>query len=128
MTDVLLFASVILEDDAVEEFMRLVNAYPGFSGRRGMTAMKDDWYGGSKVMQAFVAGGAFNYLDITGFVEHLRGIRWGETLAEPLFVQLCIQHEDDEGFAIVEIYRPEPSDGPFNPEYFDIPPLGSSDA
>ena len=57
------------------------------------------WYGGSKMLETNICIGAFNYLKVDELIEHLREIKW----EEPKNVQLIIQNQNDEKFAIKEL-------------------------
>jgi hypothetical protein len=56
------------------------------------------WYGGTKALQANVAIGAFNHLNLDGLLQHIRNnVEWGEVE----WAQLCVQGEYDEnGFTL----------------------------
>ena len=72
----------------------------------GIVSINDDklpkgWYGGTKYMECNIFIGAFNYIDLRKFVEHLKSIKW----EDPEDVQLIIREQDDFGFRIVNIFR-----------------------
>lgn len=57
------------------------------------------WYGGTKMLEAPLALGAFNHLDLEGLITHLKSIPW----EEPQEVQLIVQEQEDEKFRIIEL-------------------------
>ena len=60
--------------------------------------------GGNKCLQAYIAVGAVNYMDVPGFIEHCRSVvRWEWYCTD--FAQLVIQDEHADGFGLVEVYR-----------------------
>lgn len=82
-------------------------------GRPGLREIPQAVIGGGKAMQASVAAGAFNYLDIPAFIAHCRRIDWKRL--EPWgYVQLLLKDENDAGFGLVEVYRVPDSDPAFD--------------
>lgn len=93
------------DDDFGASMIPKINAF--FGASRGFVHVdevdKGNWYGGHKRIQANVAIGAFNYLDLDGLRAHLRSLDWA---AEDVrWVQLCYSLEEDEGFTLEAIWR-----------------------
>lgn len=59
----------------------------------------DGHAGGDKAMQCDVFIGAINYLDINGFIEVFKSIKW----EYPEDIQLLIKDEHDDKFKLYEI-------------------------
>jgi len=59
-----------------------------------------DWYGGHKRLECYLAIAAFNYLDLTALVRHLRSLPW----YHPEDVQLFIKREVDDRFQLIDIF------------------------
>jgi hypothetical protein len=57
------------------------------------------WCGGTKFMEARIYMGAFNHLDLSAFLNHLRKIRWEDRDC----VQLIVKEQDDDKFRIIEL-------------------------
>ena len=62
-------------------------------------ALPTDWTGGNKRMCAGVSVGAFNGMDLAGFLAHLRSIRWDA----PRKVQVFVMEEEDERFRLIDV-------------------------
>lgn len=59
------------------------------------------WYGGSKMMEANVFLGAFNYLDLDSLIVYLKEeIQWND----PMSVQLIVKKQDDYKFQIIDLF------------------------
>ena len=89
-----------LDDD--ESMRPKVNAF--FPEGRGLVSIKDPklpcgWYGGSKGFEASIAIGAFNYLDMKGFVQHLASIDW----PHPISIQIMYKGQEDLKFSIIDV-------------------------
>lgn len=90
-----------------------VNAYFERDQIRPLVSVDDPalprgWYGGSKMLEAFLFLGAFNHLDLRRFIDHLKSLPW----ECPENVQLIVREQDDERFRIVglgDAANPEPS-------------------
>ncbi len=96
VTDVLLTGGLELED-----MVAMVNLF--FDPGPGLAMVDGRQVGGSKCLQATVLIGAFNYLDLSGFVAHLRELPWPRWSTER--IRLFVQEENDEcGFHEVEIW------------------------
>lgn len=86
-------------------FTRLaeVNAYLERDQSRPPVSVDDPalprgWYGGSKVLEAFLFLGAFNHLDLRRFIDHLKTLPW----ACSENVQLSVREQDDVRFRIID--------------------------
>src|SRR5262249_51788655 len=80
-----------------------VNAF--FSEGTGFVSVEDaqlprGWYGGTKYLEASLAQGAFNHLDLDALVAHLRTIEW----PNPEDVQLLVREQEAGRFRIVNIF------------------------
>lgn len=97
VTDIIL----VFDTDArePEDVLESVNAF--FEGR-GKLAHLTPKMGGTKHPQLEVAGGSFNYLDIEGFLDHLRSVDWGGGFS---WASVAIQDEHDQGAGWIEVYR-----------------------
>lgn len=98
-----IFSHSILEDDYI---MGVVNDFFGDTRMDKPLISCDDnhrvpigWYGGSKMLEARVYIGAFNYFNIGEFMKHLKLIDW----EFPEYVQLIIQEDGDEQFRIIQM-------------------------
>jgi hypothetical protein len=74
---------------------------------RGLVSISDSslpagWYGGSKYFEANLYLGAFNYLLLNEFVEHLRSVSW----QSPEDVQVIVMEQEDERFRIINVFPP----------------------
>ena len=93
----------ILED--AESRMEEVSRF--FESERSFVSIHDEklprkWYGGSKFMERPLYLGAFNYLNVHKFLDHLKlKVKW----RYPEEVQLIIKQQDDNGFSILTIPR-----------------------
>lgn len=61
------------------------------------------WYGGTKMLEAELWIGAFNYINLEDLVEHLENIDWGGDY-EKEEVQLIIKDQDDKRFRILNLF------------------------
>lgn len=52
------------------------------------------WYGGSKMLECDIYIAAFNYMDVAGWIAHLRSLPW----PQPNQVQLFLREQDDDIF------------------------------
>jgi hypothetical protein len=75
--------------------------------------LPDGWYGGTKYLECRLAIAAFNHLDFEELIHHLWYIDFSR-LYDCRWVQLLIEHQDFDGFGIIEIYRDEYCDPPFS--------------
>ena len=57
-------------------------------------------YGGSKFLERDVAIGAFNYLLLAEFLDHLRGVKW----ENPGDVQVIVCEQDDDRFRTIDVF------------------------
>lgn len=77
-----------------------INAYFE-DGRRGFVSvdspeLPSGWYGGTKMLEARLYIGAFNYFDLEGFKNFLRSIHW----EYPEEIQLIVKEHHDDVFRI----------------------------
>lgn len=86
VTNVILCYS-FLEDE--EARLADVNAY---FGERPIRFKELTDYAGSKNLERVVLVGAFNYLGVEPFVEHVRNVKWEEPQRVQLFI--CDQNEE----------------------------------
>lgn len=75
-----------------------INAWLTEQGKGVLTDLADH-AGGNKHMQINVWGGAFNYLDLDGFLQHVASRRW----EEPEHVTLLWNDEHDEGVTVKSV-------------------------
>lgn len=101
VTNIILHMSCMEDEDS-----RLAEANKFFDDpHRGLVHMEDPklphgWYGGTKLIEAEIAIGAFNYLELHAFVEHLREhVQWNT----PECVQLFIKRQHDEKFWVFDL-------------------------
>jgi hypothetical protein len=111
----------ICDDERDLELLAVINSHcPTTSGR--LVAVPGGLYRGSKCPQAQVAVGAFNDLDLDGWVEALRGVDfapWGCG-----HVQFIAQEEDCTGFGIIDIWRSPAADPAYRyPNGRELPDL-----
>lgn len=59
------------------------------------------WYGGSRMSEAPLYYGAFNYLDVDALIAHIKRIRF----EDPENVQLIIQGQEDARFSIINVFE-----------------------
>ena len=103
VTNVILHLGIVMQDEEEKQKLSEVNAF--FEHQSGFVSVKDEalprgWYGGNKYLEASIAIGAFNYLDLNGLIKHLRGIDWW--CAED--VQLIVKRQNDDKFEIVDVF------------------------
>lgn len=80
------------ESERIEE----VQAFPWRHGV-GLSDMTRGDHGGTKGFELPLWGGAFNYLDLTAFMEHLRTkVKW----RHPDLVRVIVAEQDDDAFRI----------------------------
>lgn len=58
------------------------------------------WYGGTKYMECCIFMGAYNYLNLNEFIDHLKSIEW----EDPEDVQLIVRNQNEDRFKIVNIF------------------------
>jgi hypothetical protein len=63
------------------------------------SSLPDAWYGGNKRVCAGMSLGAFNGMDLPGFLKHLQSIPWDS----PRKVQLLVMEEEDERFRLINV-------------------------
>lgn len=64
-------------------------------------SLPENWYGGSKSLEAHVFIGAFNYLDLDSLIDHLKmRIKW----SDPLSAQLIVKEQDDLKFNLINLF------------------------
>ena len=59
------------------------------------------WYGGGKFLEARIYIGAFNYLELSEFVEHVKSLDWDE----PECVQIMVKEQDDDRFRLIDVFE-----------------------
>jgi hypothetical protein len=59
------------------------------------------WYGGGKMLEAWLAIGAFHQLDLDALVEHLRTIDW----PYPGDVQLIVREQEEDRFRMINVFE-----------------------
>ncbi len=94
-----------LGDD--EGLPRVIGQVNTFLAPQSLVSVEDPslphhWYGGGKFLETNLYLGAINYLDLDGFVAHLRRIPWGEDICGE--VQLIVMEQHDEGFRVIDIF------------------------
>jgi hypothetical protein len=65
-------------------------------------------FGGNKQLECDLFVGAFNHLDLNDFVSYLNGVQWSDNDE----VQLIVCEQEDDGFRIIDIHRPQWYDSP----------------
>ena len=96
----------LLDSNPVNGAIVRVNEYFSQQGKTGLVGLDDPslpkaWYGGSKFLEAQLYVGAFNFLDLQGFLSHLRGLDW----KEPGVVQVIVMEQEDDIFRIIPIFQ-----------------------
>ena len=91
--------------DALNKKITEINRFFEQSGGRGLVSMDDPalpegWYGGSKMLEAYLYVGAFNHLDLTGFYKHLQSLSW----EQPESVQLIIREQEDFALRLINLF------------------------
>jgi hypothetical protein len=93
------------DEDEDKRKIQEVNAF--FEGeQKGFVLVNDEdspfhgWYGGSKFFAGDVAIGAFNYLHLKKFIEHIQTLKW----EMPDEVQLIVREQDDTRFRIINVF------------------------
>lgn len=102
VTDTFLLTSVMFDPDDNAHDAKVIDNIQDWLGRNCNQQLKrldsnDRAYGGSKVMQAGVWVGAFNYLPLDEFIRMLKGQKFGVS------TQLLYQREEENGFTLVQI-------------------------
>jgi hypothetical protein len=87
------------------EYDRLETVNEYFGDMEGLVSVHDDrlphhWYGGGKALEAELAIGAENHLDLNAFIQHLRSMEW----AYNDLVQLVVKEDDDDRFRIIDVF------------------------
>ena len=88
-----------------QDLLGKVNEYFDKKETLGFVSLDDQklpkgWYGGTKFLEACLAVGAFNHLDLQEFLQHLKAINW----AEPQSVQLILKDQEDYKFRIIDLF------------------------
>lgn len=99
-----LLLSVGVEDSGNEKRAE-VNTFFDQLDTHSLVGMNDPalprgWYGGSKMLEADLFIGAFNFLDLKAFHKHLRSIEW----KEPEAVQLIVMEQEDFVFRLINVF------------------------
>ena len=94
----------MLEDEKAK--IQEVNAYFEQRQVRPLISLDDEhlprgWYGGDKYLECRLYVGAFNYLYLDEFIEHLKTITW----EEPEALQLMVKEERDDLFQVIQVVR-----------------------
>ncbi|NQY05521.1 MAG: hypothetical protein HRT68_04760 [Flavobacteriaceae bacterium] len=103
VTNIILTSSVIENEEFVikeiEKFILRGNSLKIVSINN--KTLPEGWYGGSKHFESNVFIGAYNYLDIKSFINHLKIIKW----KDPECVQLFYLEEDDYRFKMISLFE-----------------------
>ncbi len=59
------------------------------------------WYGGDKMLEANLYVGAFNYLNLDEFLEHIRGLAWEEGDQ----VQAFVKKQEQDVFHVIDVFN-----------------------
>ena len=99
-----LVTNTILTFSILEYEKDRINDVNKFFEESGFVSCDDEslpigWYGGTKMLETNVAIGAFNYLELEEFIEHLRNIKW----EEPQNVQIIVKEQNDEKFRLLDL-------------------------
>lgn len=101
------------QEERMQRWLAIINAWtpaetigPAFR-HKGLVSVDDaalprGWYGGSKALQCGIAIAAFNYLNIGGFIEFLRGLPWEAD--EDYSVAVAIKDEHEDKFTLHTIF------------------------
>lgn len=92
----------LFSDSEKEHFEKEINS---FFDTKGFVNCDDKslpvgWYGGTKMLEAELWLGSFNYLDLEGLVNHLKSIDWKVEYED--WVQVIYQKQEDDKFSIIE--------------------------
>lgn len=110
VTDTFLLTSASFDpedDDKNKETISAIQAWLRDDCNQQLKRIDDTTsiYGGSKVMQASVWAGAFNYMTLSNFIPFLKSLDWRDSYGEDCaVVQLLVQDEHDMGFTLVDIH------------------------
>ncbi len=93
----------LFDNEERKRIEKKINSF--FAGENGFVNCNDEklprgWYGGTKMLEAELWIGAFNYLDLYGLVNHLKNIDWLVDFED--FVQIIYQKQEDDKFSIIE--------------------------
>jgi hypothetical protein len=95
-----------------EDWLPQVNSF--FEDKHGFVLLTTNCYGGTKVMETALALGAFNHLNLTALVDHLKAIDWNRHPVDPNqksgcceAVQLIVKEQEADRFRIIEIWEPK---------------------
>ncbi len=85
---------VYFAHDQIELYFQTGDNAGSIDSRRGLVACDNPdlprgWYGGTKMLEVEVLIGAFNYLNVGAFVEHVGEVKW----RYPDQVVLVVKHE-----------------------------------
>lgn len=99
VTNAILCFSITNGETVSEEAInRFANEPTGCEGQRFVSCndpkLPRGWYGGSKMLECEVYIAAFNYMDVEGWIAHLRSLPW----RYPEDVQLFLKEQDDDVF------------------------------
>jgi len=78
------------------ESLDKINAWLGEHEQGKLDELSEHVVSGGKAMQAFVYGGAFNFLDVEDFIKVVLSQEW----KMPQAVQLLVKKEEDEAFTM----------------------------
>lgn len=100
-----IFTPGLLDEDYEPDQQRIQKLNEFFTDQRGFVDADDEslpcgWYGGAKMLEATLLIGAFNYLDLEGLIEHIRGIQW----EDPECVQLIVKEQEEDRFKIINVF------------------------
>jgi hypothetical protein len=93
----------LLNENEKKHFSKKINSF--FGSSKGFVNCDDEklpigWYGGTKMLEAELWIGSFNYLDLEGLVKHLKTIDWDIGYED--WVQIIYQEQQDDKFSIIE--------------------------
>lgn len=100
--------NIIIATSISEDITYLENKFKEFSvnGQQYRLVSADSdhlpraWYGGSKLLEANIFIGAYNYLDLEALIFFMKGhIQW----QLPQSVQLIVKEHDDTKFRIIDL-------------------------
>lgn len=106
VTNLILHMSILEEENEQETDTKIIEQVNKFFDEQGIRPLiglhntellPGGWYGGQKYLECHVYVGAFNYLDLDGFLRHLQTVPF----EEPEEVQVWIKDQHETSFRLV---------------------------
>jgi len=103
VTNLLISFSNLEDSDTIIQSLKSFN----YNGQPfEIVSIKDEnlpeaWYGGNRKLEGNLLVGAYNYLDLIGLIEFIRGDIFWEA---PEYVQIIVKEQDDFKFRLIDVF------------------------